>query len=322
MRPLVRLSRRLLPFGVIAALLAVPAEAAEIVIGTGSTTGVYYPVGRTICRLVNEDTATHGISCRAEPTDGSIANVRALRSGTIAFGVVQSDWQHHAYHGTAAFEEAGAFEDLRAVFSMHSEPFTVVARRDAGFATLDDLKGGRVNLGNPGSGQRATMEQVMAAKGWSDDDFLLAEGLPASQQSLALCHDRIQAMVYTVGHPNPSIAQATGLCDAVIVEVQDATIDRLVAEQPFYAYTEVPGGLYPGNPESVTTFGVKATLVSTTAVDAATVEVVVRAVFDHFERFRGAHPAFGTLDAALMREEALSAPLHEGAQRVFETIGS
>ena len=154
---------------------------------------------------------------------------------------------------------------------MHGEPFTVVARRDSGIKTFEDLKGKRVNIGNPGSGQRATMEVVMEAMGWDKGVFSLANELPASQQSLALCHDRVQAMVYSVGHPNASVGQAAGLCDAIIVEVKGPAIDKLVADNPFYAYTQVAGGIYVGNPEPVKTFGVKATVVSSASVDADTI---------------------------------------------------
>jgi TRAP transporter TAXI family solute receptor len=306
----------------IAGLLAAgPAAATEIVIGTASEAGVYFQLGRAICHYVNLGTAEHGITCRAEPTEGSIFNLENLRAGRLQLGVVQSDWQHHAFQGTSHFSGAGPFEELRALFSAHGEPFTVVARRDAGFTKLDDLKGGRVNLGNPGSGQRATMDVVLQAKGWTEAEFMLAEALPASQQSLALCHARIQAMVYTVGHPNPSVDKAVGLCDAVIVEVKDAAIDKLVAENPFYAYTQVPGGLYAGNPEPVTTFGVKATLVSSAAVDADLIHAVVAAVFDNLDQFKLAHPAFASLEPATMAADALSAPLHEGAARYFATVG-
>ena len=302
-------------------LVAGPAAATEITIGTASEAGVYYQVGRAICHLVNLGTAEHGITCRAQPTEGSIFNLESLRAGTLQLGVVQSDWQYHALNGSSQFAGAGPFEELRALFSVHGEPFTVVARRDAGFTRLDDLKGGRVNLGNPGSGQRATLEVVLQAKGWTEADFLLAEALPAAQQSLALCHGRIQAMIYTVGHPNPSVGQAAGLCDAVIVEVKDAAIDRLVADNPFYAYTEVPGGIYPGNPEPVTTFGVKATVVSSAAIDAEVIHAVVAAVFDNLDRFRLAHPAFAGLEPATMATDALSAPLHDGAARYFASAG-
>jgi hypothetical protein len=297
------------------------AEAAEIIVGTGSPAGVYYQVGKGICRLVNAGTNDHGITCKSPSTAGSIFNLENVRNGNLQLGVAQSDWQFHALNGTNRFESAGPDAKLRALFSVHGEPFTVVARRDSGITEFDDLKGHRVNRGNPGSGQRATMEIVMQAKGWDNDDFSLANELPASQQSLALCHDRVQAMVYTVGHPNASVAQAAGLCDAVIVEVSDPDIDKLVDENPYYAYTEVPGGVYPGNPDAVVTFGVKATVVTSEDIDVETIYQVVKAVFDNIGDLRKMHPAFGTLDPNNMVKDGISAPLHDGAMKYYREKG-
>ncbi|MDX1513375.1 MAG: TAXI family TRAP transporter solute-binding subunit [Gammaproteobacteria bacterium] len=298
-----------------------PVRAAEITIGTGSPSGVYYQVGKAICRLVNAGTQQHGITCRSISTAGSISNLKDLRNDRLQIAVAQSDWQFHSMKGSGPFAELGADSDLRALFSVHGEPFTVVARRDSGILTFDDLKGMRVNIGNPGSGQRATMEVVMEAKGWDKNVFSLANELPASQQSLALCHDRVQAMVYTVGHPNASVAQAAGLCDARIVEVSGSAIDKLVDEHPYYAYTEIPGGIYPGNPESVTTFGVKATVVTSTRLDEETVYTIVRTVFENLDDFQKMHPAFGNLDPRNMTSDGLSAPLHDGALRYFREKG-
>jgi hypothetical protein len=298
-----------------------PASAADLTIGTGSTAGVYYQVGRAICSLVNRRSEELGLTCRALPTKGSIANLRDVRDGKLQIALAQSDWQFEAVKGTGPFSSAGPDDKLRSLFSLYGEPFTVVARRDSGITTLKDLKGKRVNIGNPGSGQRATMEVVMAAMGWTADDFALVDSLPADQQSLALCHDRVQAIVYTVGHPNPSIGKAIGLCDARIVDVSGPAIDKLVAEHPYYAYTEIPGGIYAGNDEPVKTFGVKATVVASADLDADTVYSVVKTVFDNLDRFRGMHPAFGTLDAKQMISDGLTAPLHEGAVRYYKEKG-
>jgi TRAP transporter TAXI family solute receptor len=219
------------------------------------------------------------------------------------------------------FSAAGPDSNLRSLFSLHDEPFTVVARADSGVNSFDDLRGKRVNLGNPGSGQHATMEVVMAAKGWDKSVFSLANELPASQQAMALCQNRIQAMIYTVGHPNPSVAHAASACNSRIVEVKGPEIDRLVNDNPFYAYIQVPGGMYPGNPDAVSTFGVKATLVASTTLDADTVYETVKAVFENLERMGEMHPAFAGLDPAKMISEGLTAPLHEGARRYYVERG-
>ncbi len=298
-----------------------PAYTADLSIGTASRAGVYYQVGRALCRLTNESYSEHGLRCETLVTGGSIANLRGLRNDTMNLAVVQSDWHYHAMQGTGPFQAAGPDTELRALFSVHGEPFTLVARRDADITQLDDLIGKRVNIGNPGSGQRATMEVVMAAKSWTLADFALANELPAAQQSMALCHDRVQAMVYTVGHPNDSVAQAVRLCDARLVEVSDSTIDILVDDNTYYAYMEIPGGLYTGNPDPVRTFGVKATLVASAQLDEDYAYVVVQTLFENIERFKTLHPAFAALVVEEMLQDGLSAPLHPGAERYYRERG-
>ena len=308
----------------LAMLLAAPNALAQkqfITIGTGGVTGVYYPTGGAICRLVNKKRKEHGIRCSVESTGGSVYNLNTIREGELDMGVAQSDWQYHAYHGTSKFADRGAFKDLRAVFSVHPEPFTVVARADAGIKTFNDLKGKRVNIGNPGSGQRGTMEVVMTTLGWTASDFALASELKSAEQSKALCDNKIDAMVFTVGHPSGSIKEATTSCDSVIVEVSGAAIDKLVNDNDYYRHATIPGGMYRGSPGDVKTFGVGATFVSSTAVKPEVIYHVVKAVFENFADFRKLHPAFANLDKGQMIKDGLSAPLHEGAAKYYKEAG-
>lgn len=292
-----------------------------ISIGTGGKNGVYYPVGGVICELLNRNRMDHGIRCVAKSTDGSAANLRDLRAGRLTLALAQSDLHHHAHNGTGPFEDVGANRNLRSVFSLHPEPFTVVARRDSNISHLNDLKGKRVNVGNPGSGQRATMEAVMEALGWSLDDFDIASELPSDEQAQALCEDRVDAIVFTVGHPNQSISDAVSDCDAVLVPVTGDAIDRLIATQPYYRTAVIPGDMYPGNSYDVKTFGVGATLVGIVGTDSTVVYQIVKSVFENFDEFKTLHPALGVLERDQMATEGLSAPLHYGAIRYFEDAG-
>lgn len=304
------------------ALMAPAAFAEEfITIGTGGVTGVYYPTGGAICRLVNKSRKEHGIRCSVESTGGSVYNINTIREGELEFGVAQSDWQHHAFHGTSKFKDAGPFEGLRAVFSVHAEPFTVVARADAGVTTFDDLKGKRVNIGNPGSGQRGTMEVLLEAKGWSTDDFALATELKASEQSAALCDNQIDAMVYTVGHPSGSIQEATTACDSVLVTVNGPEVDALIGDNAYYRSATIPGGMYRGNDAETATFGVGATFVSSTDVSEQAVYIIVKSVMENIEDFRKLHPAFAHLEPKEMATAGLSAPLHDGAAKYYKEQG-
>ncbi|MCP4385478.1 MAG: TAXI family TRAP transporter solute-binding subunit [Hyphomicrobiales bacterium] len=291
-----------------------------ITVGTGGVTGVYYPAGGAICRLVNQNRDETGIRCSAESTGGSVFNVNTIREGELNFGVVQSDVQFNAVEGRNQFEESGPFEGLRFVFSLHPEPFTLVARPDAGINGFEDLKGKRVNIGNPGSGQRATMELVMDRYGWSIDDFALASELPSREQAQALCDNQIDAFVFTVGHPSGSIAEPVATCDAQLINVTGDTIDGIVEEFPYYFKATIPAGMY-NNAEDVTTFGVGATFVSSTDTDDDAVYTLVKSVFEGFDDFKGLHPAFAVLSKETSATAGQSAPLHPGAERYYKETG-
>ena len=290
-------------------------------IGTGGVTGVYYPTGGAVCRLVNKDRKSHGIRCSAESTGGSVYNINTVRAGELEFGVAQSDWQYHAYRGTSKFADKGKFEDLRAVFSVHPEPFTLIARNGSGVTSFADLKGKKVNVGNPGSGQRATMEVVMDAFGMTMGDFSLAAELKGSEMAQALCDGKIDAMIYTVGHPAAAVTEAATSCDVELVSVSGAPIDRLVADNSFYRVATVPGGMYAGSPNDTSTFGVGAMVITSADVPEKVVYTVVKAVFDNFADFKKLHPAFRNLKEEEMISDGLSAPLHPGAAKYYKERG-
>ncbi|MGB0608539.1 MAG: TAXI family TRAP transporter solute-binding subunit [Paracoccaceae bacterium] len=296
------------------------AEQQFISIGTGGVTGVYYPTGGAICRLVNRDRKEHGIRCAVESTGGSVYNINTIKAGELEFGVAQSDWQHHAYNGTSKFSD-NPFPNIRAMFSVHPEPFTLLVRADSGITSFEGLKGNRVNVGNPGSGQRATMEVVMEAFGMGMDDFSLATEYKGSEMAKQICDNNIDAMIYTIGHPAAAIKEATTSCDVKLVSVTGAPIDKLVADNPYYRVATVPGGMYAGNPDDTTTFGVGATFVTSTDISDDVAYIVAKSVMSNLDDFRKLHPAFANLDAAQMISDGLSAPLHPGAAKAYKELG-
>ena len=292
-----------------------------ITIGTGSVTGVYYPTGGAICKLVNKGRKEHKIRCSVESTGGSIYNVNTMRNGELDFGIVQSDWQYHGYNGTSKFSKQGPYKKLRAMFSLHTEPFNIIARTDSNINSLKDLKGKRVNIGNPGSGDRATMSVVMDAMGWKNDSFKLASELKGSERSQALCDNKIDAFIYMVGHPNGSIKEATTSCEAKLVPATGPEIEKIVANNPYYAFSNVPAGMYRGTEKDVNSFGVAATMVTTSDVSDDVAYNVAKAVFENFETFQRLHPAFANLKKEDMVQAGLSIPLHPGAEKYYKEVG-
>jgi len=289
-------------------------------IGTGGVTGVYYPTGGAICRLVNKDRKEHGIRCSAESTGGSIYNINTIRAGELEFGVAQSDWQYHAYHGSSSFEDAGPFKELRAVFSVHPEPVTVIASDESGIKNISDVKGKRMNIGNPGSGTRGTWEVMEEAMGWQRGDLKLAAEMKSAETGQAVCDGKIDAYFWLVGHPSALTQESLATCDAHLVNVTGPAIDKLVADNPFYRKAIIPAGMY-NNTEDIQTFGVAATFVSSSEVSDKVVYTIVKAVFDNFEDFKKLHPAFANLTEKEMITEGLSAPLHDGAIKYYKERG-
>lgn len=300
---------------------SVQAQQKFMTIGTGGVTGVYYAAGGAICRLVNKDRAKHGFRCSVESTGGSVVNINTIKAGELDFGVTQSDVQYNAFNGVKQFEKDGKHTDLRSVFSIHPEPFTVLSRKEANIAKFDDLKGKRFNVGNPGSGTRAAMDEYLASSGGSNSDFSLASELKADEHGAALCDNKIDAFFYGVGHPSANIQDPITTCGAKLVPMTGPAVDKLVKANSYYAKVNIPGGLYAGHPNPTATYGVLASFVTSAKVSDAAVYELVKAVFENVEEFKKLHPAFGSLDPKNMIKDGLSAPLHPGAVKYYKEKG-
>jgi uncharacterized protein len=301
--------------------MAAAQEQQFITIGTGGVTGVYYPTGGAICRLVNKNRKETGIRCSVESTGGSVYNTRTIRQGELDFGIVQSDVQAAAVAGTGKFAEDGAYPELRAVFSVHPEPLHVMVRADAGINSVADFAGKRVNIGNPGSGTRVLAEALMGAAGVSKDDFALAAELKSSEQSAALCDGKLQATIWAAGLPNGSSMEATSTCEVKILDLTTSGLDKVLASNPAYAAAMIPGGMYPNNGDDIASWGPKATFVTSAETSEEVVYALVAAVFDNFEAFKKLHPAFARLKPEEMIKDGLSAELHPGAVKYYKEQG-
>ncbi len=297
------------------------ADSEFITIGTGDITGVYYPAGGAICRLINKPEVLSGLRCAVESTEGSAYNLQSLRKNEVDLAIVQSDWLYHASEGSSIFSEKGPDKKLRLLFNLHAESFTIVARKGSDISHFDDLKGKRVNIGSPSSGHRKTMELIMRRIGWGFKDFALAAELPASDMADALCRDKIDAFVYMVGHPNTSIREATTFCDSHLIPMPERLIKSFTKEYPFYKPAYISGGMYRGNDSDVSTFQVSASLVTNTQLSQQAGYQIVKAIFNDLDGFRKLHPALKQLTPEIMTEKTDPiVPLHSGAVQYFSEV--
>jgi uncharacterized protein len=293
----------------------------DVVIGTASPTGIYYPLGGSVCRLLNLDTSRHGLRCWEEPRSESVATIEALRRGRLDVGIVPSDVLADAVAGRGPFTSRGPATGLRILFVGPGEMLTVVARKDVGIRTVAEVRGARINIGNPGSRQRANIERVMAALGLRRGDFVEVRELAAAAQHHAFCVEELDVVVYSVSHPNGLIHDVTRTCRGRLVDVSGAAIDRMLSEYREYERAVIPGGTYADNPADVRTFGIRAVVVTSPRVSDTMAYELTRAVFDNFDAFQRLHPAFATLSVADMVHVRGRAPVHPGAMRYYRERG-
>lgn len=293
-----------------------------VTIGTGGVTGIYYPTGGAITGMVNRKFDQYGIKATVASTSGSVFNVNAVMNGDLEFGIVQSDRQFQAYNGLAEWSKSGRQMDLRSVFSVHSESITLIASGKSGIRKIEDLRGKRINLGNPGSGQLQNSRDVIKAAGLNEED-LSAEYVKAVESPGLLQDERLDGFFYTVGHPNGNIKEATsGRIKVFIVPIKGRGIDKMLEKYPYYTKGTIPHSfyLYALNTADIETIGVKATCVTSKKVDESIVYAITKEVFENLEDFKLLHPAYSGLTKQQMLE-ALSAPIHNGALRYYKEAG-
>ncbi len=289
----------------------------SLTIATGNVSGVYYPAGGAICRQINKSQRQHMLRCSVTTSEGSVANIQKLRNKEVPLALVQSNIQQYAFTGTAGFAQNGAMPQLRALFSLYPEAFTLIARQDSNIAQFSDLKGKRADIGNTGSGEHATMQLLLPLFNWKLTDFSVLSGLNADERAQALCDNQIDAFVYIVGHPNGAIREATNSCDTRLISFSPEEIKTILSAYPEYHAMTIPGGLYQGNDNDINTFGVTSTLLTTEDLDEETAYQIVKATMENLTQLERSHPALRGLKPETMATEGLTVPLHPGALRYY-----
>jgi TRAP transporter TAXI family solute receptor len=311
----------LLSIGILSTMNSVQAKDTFITIGTGGITGVYYPTGVAIAKMVNKEKEEHRIRAIVESTAGSVFNVNAIMADDIEFGMVQSDLQFQAMNGIAEWKDSGPQTALRAILSLYPETVTLVAGADTGIKHIRDLTGKPVNIGNLGSGHHQNAIDALKAAGIDYQRDIKASSSKIQDASKMLQEHTIDAFFYTAGHPSAALEDATsGTRKVFIADITD--IDDMLQSVPYYTKATIPINLYPGasNKHDIKTFGVKATLVTSAAVPDDIVYIVTKAIFENFTDFRKLHPAYSSLSRESMLK-GLSAPIHPGAMRYFKEAG-
>jgi TRAP transporter TAXI family solute receptor len=291
-------------------------------IKTGNVTGVYYAAGSAVAKMHNRKLKEYNLRLIAESSEGSIANVNDVTSGSAAFGIAQANALYFAKKGEDPWQGAPQ-TTLRSVLGLYTEDLTLVAAVDADIHSLADLKGKVVNISEPGSVDRDQAMEIFNLLGLDPENDLTVDERPTYEAAELLQNGDIDAYFYTVGHPNLSIIEAShGERKVKIVTLEPEIVDSLDRQKEYLVTTDIPIDYYSeiANKEPVRTLSVKAILFTSAGTDEEVVYHTVKEVFENFELFKKQHPAFATLTKKRMTTK-LIVPLHPGAKRYFKEIG-
>ena len=289
------------------------AERKTLVIAGGEVTGYYFPVAGALCRVINKDHPL-GLGCAVMPSSGSASNLAALKAGDADLALVQSRAAQMASMGAEGFKDSGPMTDLRAIMALHGEVSVVVARPGSGIETLGDLKGKRVNLGKPGSFQRASAEMVIDSSGLSQGDLSVLVELDLAEQAAELCQGNIDAAIFTGIHPMPEVQVAVEECGASLVQIRSKSMDSFFKKVPWAARFAIKSGTYDGQKEDVAAIGVK-TLLVTAKLSSEEVAAIAKTIWANFGAFTRLHPALRGLSKAESRSEGIPIRLHDGVEK-------
>ena len=305
------------------ALMPLSAVAIDIHLGTGPDGTFSHFTGRTICRTLNKH--AEDIACKVVPAPDAIHNLTNLQGGSLDISLVDSRMLIDAINKTGYFEFLDIqYDNLRELLPLYDRPFTLVARDDAQITSLETLKGKRVNAGAPRSEEHLAIDTILISKNWTKSDFSLFGEVSASlsQDKMAFCHGEVEAMFHIGVHPDPSLQQLLERCNAMLVDMNDSEITKLVDSEPAYSMIDISAGTYPTLQRSIITFGTTVFLIASGSLDEQTAYKIMEALDKNQQNLRSAHSALNAFTVGPAPERTAGIQRHPGAANYLSSHGN
>lgn len=288
----------------------------QLIIGTGSMSGVYYPIGGAIATIINEK--VQGVSATIQSTAGGVENLRLLKQKEIDVGMVGTSTAFYAYDGIEVFKDE-KIDTIRGLAVLYPQPVQIVVAKDSPVQSFHDLVGKKVGVGPPASGDEAVFRELMSVAGYTYDDFE-PQYISFSEQSSAFKDRQLDAMTFTAGVPTSGILDVASVKDVRLIPLDGELRENLLKKFPYYTKGIIPKGTYPGQDTDVETIIMPAYLVCSSDLSDEHVYAMLSALYENLDELAKAH-AQGkniTLEGAL---QGSSIPLHPGAEKFYREKG-
>lgn len=290
-----------------------------IIIGSGHIAGDFYPIAGGICRTINEGRIKHGIRCLVDSTEGSIYNLSALRAGDVDFVLAQSDWAYRAFKGTERFDTVGGNESLRQVVPIVNKPLSLIVAKTSGLNTIAELKGKTIFAGPTEQASNELMALLLKSKGWDKKALNWVADVENGDVGTALCNGDIDAVAFTLTHPNGIIQQIANTCPIKFLDLKEPALEKVIEETPDVVPITLPSAIYIGTDTSdVHTFGYTISLYTQSSQENELVQQLVKVLFEHQAEFQQSHPLLKISDFNPLSSRQAQIPFHKGATDFFK----
>lgn len=300
-------------------------------IGTGSSSGTYYPIGTLIGSVISSPPGSRaceaggscgvpGLIATGQTTQGSIANIQGVMDGTLETGLAQSDMVQAAYIGEGVYRSKPPIKDIRVIANLYPENIHLVVRRDAGIENISQLRGKRISLDVPGSGTRENAKLILSAYGIAPIEYQ-AVPVNADKAVEMMLNKELDAFFFVAGYPVTAVSELadTGLID--LLPISGEIAEKIVKEHNYYSLSDIPENTY-NDIGAIPSLAVSTQWVVNANMEDDLVYEVTKALWHPSNRalldnghLKGKHIR---LETAL---DGIATPLHPGAERYYRENG-
>lgn len=298
---------------------SVPCRAYEMLLGTDEVGTFSYFAGRTICRAVTKYGAD--VSCKAVVAPDHTHNLTNLQGGSLDLALVNSKLLQDALTHSGLFKYMDIkYDNLRYLMPLYKVPISLLVRQDSKIKTVEDLKGKRVNGGEPLSLQDLIFSDVMTAMGWQISDFSLYQNLPAAsaQDFIAFNNGTVQAMLHIGVHPDTNIKRQMSESRGTVVGLSGGVISKLVDAKKGYSRCVIPAETYSEISGNLETMAIESLLITNEDMDDSMVKTLLDALVSAKIQLNQAHPCLLGTDIKKNSVEGSDISPHAAAVTYFQ----
>ena len=289
-------------------------------LGTASSKGTYFPVGKAFCQQINKYSDAHRLRCLEYITGGSVYNIHALMTEELDLAITRSDLSYYAYKGRGRFKGLENHKQLRAVLNLYTQPLLVTVKTSSGISNFSDFKSRSINIGNKGSGKRDIAQKIFSIMNWNNRDFSAVTEYSTSQQGTPFCQEDVDILIESIGLPNRFYSGLIKTCGAMFIGVSSKVISGLKKLGPFFFETEIPKAFNPGNKGIAKTVGIKVVLITTIRQPVAPIKMLASVILQNLDEFRNSHPSLKGLSKRSLFSEGINLPLHPGVAAALNEV--